>query len=120
MDTETRSSTCPTCWCASATSATHRRRLATRTTGINASARTLVYADDVLLSALINNNNGNASPLWFMVAPQEIDRIDVLYGPFSAMFPGNSYGAVAQITTRMPKHFEASLDVSGSTQHFSQ
>jgi iron complex outermembrane receptor protein len=92
--------------------------MATRTTGINASARSLIYADDVLLSTLINNNNGNGSPQWFMVSPQEIDRIDVLYGPYSAMFPGNSYGAVTQITTRMPKHFEASADVSVSTQHF--
>jgi iron complex outermembrane receptor protein len=94
--------------------------MATRTTGINASARSLIYADDVLLSTLVNNNNGNGSPQWFMVAPQEIDRIDVLYGPFSAAFPGNSYGAVTQITTRMPKHFEASADVSLATENFSQ
>lgn len=94
--------------------------MATRTTGINASARSLVYADGVLLSALINNNNQNGSPQWFMVAPQEIERIDVMYGPFAAEFPGNSYGAVTQITTRMPKHFEASVGVSGATQHFSR
>jgi iron complex outermembrane receptor protein len=94
--------------------------MATRTTGINAGARSLIYADGVLLSALINNNNANGSPQWFMVAPQEIDRIDVMYGPFAAAFPGNSYGAVTQITTRMPKHFEASVDVVASTQHFSQ
>jgi iron complex outermembrane receptor protein len=58
--------------------------MAMRTTGINASARSLIYADGVWLPALINNNNGNASPRWFMVAPQEIERIDVLYRPFSA------------------------------------
>lgn len=94
--------------------------MATRTTGINASARSLIYADGILLSTLINNNNGNGSPQWFMVAPEEIERIDVMYGPFSAMYPGNSYGAVAAITTRMPKQFEASAKLNTATQHFSQ
>ena len=92
--------------------------LATRTTGINASARSLIYADDILLSTLINNNNGNASPQWFMVAPQMIDRVDVMYGPYAAEFPGNSYGAVLRITTRMPDHFTGEVDVLGATQDF--
>jgi iron complex outermembrane receptor protein len=94
--------------------------MASRTTGINASARTLIYADGILLSTLVNNNNQNGSPQWFMVAPEEIERIDVMYGPFSAMYPGNSYGAVTEITTRMPKQFEASVKVSGASQNFSQ
>jgi iron complex outermembrane receptor protein len=94
--------------------------LATRTTGINASARSLVYADGILLSALVNNNNANGSPRWFMVAPEEIERIDVMYGPFAAEYPGNSYGAVAEIVTRMPEHFEASAKALYSQQDFSQ
>jgi iron complex outermembrane receptor protein len=92
--------------------------MATRTTGINGSARSLIYADGILLSTLINNNNGNGSPQWFMVAPQQVERIDVMYGPFSAAYPGNSYGAVTEITTRMPKGFEGSLEVTGAVQHF--
>lgn len=36
--------------------------LATRTSGLGSSARALVYADGALLSALIGNNNSNASP----------------------------------------------------------
>ncbi len=94
--------------------------MSTRTTGINASARSLIYADGMLLSALINNNNGNGSPRWFMVAPEEIERIDVLYGPFAAQYPGNSYGAVTAITTRMPDHFEASVKANAAFQDFSQ
>jgi iron complex outermembrane receptor protein len=92
--------------------------MATRTTGINAGARSLIYTDGILLSTLINNNNGNGSPQWFMVAPEEIERVDVMYGPFSAMYPGNSYGAVTEITTRMPKKFEASAKVSTASQNF--
>lgn len=94
--------------------------LATRTTGINAGARSLVYADGTLLSALINNNNGNGSPQWFMVTPEEIARVDVFYGPYSAAYPGNSYGAVTQITTRMPTRFEAGASLKWSLQDFGQ
>src|SRR5450830_2167020 len=94
--------------------------MSTRTTGINASARSLIYADGMLLSALINNNNGNGSPRWFMVAPEEVERIDVLYGPFAAQYPGNSYGAVTEITTRMPDHFEASINANTAFQDRSE
>ena len=38
--------------------------LATRTWGLNSSARTLIYYDDLLVSALIGNNNTTASPHW--------------------------------------------------------
>ncbi len=94
--------------------------IATRTSGVGSSARSLVYADGVLLSALIGNNNTNASPRWGMVSPEEISRIDVMYGPFSAAFPGNAIGEVVEITTRMPTHLEGSATVEGAWQDFSQ
>ncbi len=94
--------------------------LATRTSGLGASARSLIYADGVLLSALIGNNNTSASPRWSLVSPQEIARIDVLYGPFSAAYPGNSIGAVVNITTRLPDRLEATATVGTSVQRFSQ
>ncbi|MFZ6754560.1 TonB-dependent receptor [Undibacterium sp. Dicai25W] len=89
-----------------------------RTTGVNASARTLIFADGVMLSSLVNNNNGNGSPQWFMVSPEEIDSIDVMYGPFSAAYAGNSYGAVIQMNTRMPRQFEATAKINLSSQNF--
>lgn len=92
--------------------------MASRTVGVNASARTLIFADGMLLSALVNNNNGNGSPQWFMVSPEEIAGIDVMYGPYSAAYAGNSYGAVAQIHTRMPTQFEATARLSVSSQDF--
>lgn len=94
--------------------------LATRTTGVNGSARSLIFADGMLLSTLIHNNNGNGSPQWFMVAPEEIARVDVLYGPYSAAYAGNSYGAVAEITTKMPQKFEASAAVRGTSQNYAE
>jgi iron complex outermembrane receptor protein len=94
--------------------------LATRTSGVGASARSLVYADGVLLSALIGNNNNFASPRWGMVSPEEIEKVEVLYGPFSAQYPGNAIGAVVNITTRMPDQLEASATVAGDSQRFRQ
>ena len=41
--------------------------LATRTWGLNSSARTLIYDDDLLVSALIGNNNSGASPHWNLI-----------------------------------------------------
>lgn len=94
--------------------------LATRTSGVGASARSLIYADGLLLSALIGNNNTTASPRWGMVSPEEIERVDVLYGPFSAAYPGNSIGAVVNITTRLPDRFEGSVSAATSVQSFEQ
>ncbi len=94
--------------------------LATRTSGLGASARSLIYADGALLSSLIGNNNTSASPRWGMVSPEEIARIDVLYGPFSAAYAGNSIGAVVNITTRLPDKLEGTLSAGTSVQPYDQ
>ena len=94
--------------------------ITTRTSGVGSSARSLVYADGVLLSALIGNNNTNASPRWGMISPEEVQRIDDLYGPFSAAFPGNSIGEVVEITTKMPDHLQGGITAEGAWQDFSQ
>lgn len=90
----------------------------TRTSGVGASARSLIYVDGILISALIGNNNGSASPKWGMIAPEAISRVDVMYGPFSAAYPGNSLGAVIEVTTRMPETLEGSFEVQGASQSF--
>jgi len=76
--------------------------LATRSWGLSSSARTLIYYDDLLVSALIGNNNSGASPHWNLISPEAIARIDFLNGPFSAAYPGNSIGGVLLITSKMP------------------
>lgn len=93
--------------------------LQTRTWGVSSSARSLVYADDLLLTALIGNDNSIGAPRWGLVAPEEIERVDMLYGPFSAQYPGNSMGGVLQITTRMPDKLEVTAKQSVSLQDFS-
>lgn len=93
--------------------------LATRNWGVNSSARSLVYADDILLSALISNNNTTGAPRWGLVSPEEIKGIDFLYGPFSAAYPGNSIGGVMLITTRMPEKLEVTVGQTNAFQNFS-
>lgn len=94
--------------------------LATRTSGLGSSSRSLIYADGALLSALIGNNNTSASPRWSLVSPQEIARIDVLYGPFSAAYAGNSIGAVVNITTRLPDTLEGTISAGVNVQTYDQ
>ena len=84
--------------------------------GIGLSARGLVYADGLLLANLLGNDNNDYTPRWGMVAPEEVERIDVLYGPYSALYPGNAMGAVVKMVTRMPER----LEVHAKAQYFSQ
>lgn len=91
--------------------------LATRASGTGNSARSLVYADGILISNLLGNG-ATFTPRWGMVTPEEIERVDVLYGPFSAAYPGNSVGAVVDYVTRMPTHFEAHVRTSTFGEDF--
>ncbi|MEO8748337.1 MAG: Plug domain-containing protein [Rhodanobacter sp.] len=59
-----------------------------RNTGTLQSARSLVYADGLLLSKLMTSG-WDGAPRWGMAAPQESGAVDVPYGPYSALYPGN-------------------------------
>jgi iron complex outermembrane receptor protein len=91
--------------------------LSTRASGTGNPARSMVFADGILLSNYLGNGPTNA-PRWMMVAPEEIERVDVLYGPFSAAYAGNSVGAVVDYVTRMPTQFEAHAKMSYQRQPF--
>jgi iron complex outermembrane receptor protein len=91
--------------------------LATRASGTGNSARSLVYADGILISNLLGNG-ATFTPRWGMVTPEEIERVDVLYGPFSAAYPGNSVGAVVDYVTRMPDELEMHVKVGSFGQDF--
>ncbi|WP_211472873.1 TonB-dependent receptor [Collimonas humicola] len=89
--------------------------MSVRGNGTSQTARGLVYADGLLLSNLLGNTH-SFPPRWSMVFPEDIAQVDVVYGPFSALYPGNSMGATVAITTKMPTRLEAML----KTQVFSQ
>jgi iron complex outermembrane recepter protein len=91
--------------------------IATRTTGTLSSAQTILYADGVLLSNFLGNNFGFA-PRWGLVSPEEIESVNILYGPFSALYPGNSFGGMVNLNTRMPTKFEAHASVQAFAQNY--
>ena len=91
--------------------------LASRASGTGNSARSLVYADGILLSNLLGNG-ATFTPRWGLVTPEEIERVDVLYGPFSAAYPGNSVGAVVDYVTRMPEELEMHARLTSFGQDF--
>ena len=94
--------------------------LSSRASGTGNSARSAVYADGILLSNYLGNGVGGLSfpPRWGMVTPEEIERVDVMYGPFSAAYPGNSVGAVVEYTTQMPEKLEGSVKMGYTHQPF--
>jgi iron complex outermembrane recepter protein len=94
--------------------------LSSRASGTGNSARSAVYADGMLLSNYLGNGVGGLSfpPRWGMVTPEEIERVDVMYGPFSAAYPGNSVGAVVDYVTRMPTQFEGHARLGYTAQKF--
>ena len=92
--------------------------LATRTTGTVSSAESLIYSDGLLISNLLGNSY-SYPPRWDLIPMAMIQKIDVMYGPFSALYPGNSMGGVVTFTTRMPEKFEGHLEVTGANEFFS-
>lgn len=75
-------------------------------------ARSMVYADDLPLHSLLETRWSGA-PRWGLVAADETEAVEVIYGPFSAEYGGNAMGGVINIETKMPIerefHFEAGV-----------
>jgi len=94
--------------------------LSSRASGTGNSARSAVYADGILLSNYLGNGVGGLSfpPRWGLVTPEEIERVEVMYGPFSAAYPGNSVGAVVDYVTRMPTRLEGHASMGYVLQPF--
>ena len=94
--------------------------LATRIWGVSYSAKSIVNVDGMPISSQLYNDNNFGPPKWFMVSPEEIKSIDVMYGPFSAAYSGNSMGAVVNINTQLPDRFTAIINTTASYQTFNK
>ncbi len=77
-------------------------------------SRALVYVDGYLISNFLGRFD---APRWNMVNPEAIERVDVLYGPFSALFPGNSIGTTVVMTERKPQELHGSARVTSYREH---
>lgn len=80
-------------------------------------ARGLVLVDGYLLSNFLGRFD---APRWNMISPEEIERVDVLYGPFSALYPGNSIGTTVAIRTRRPRALEVGLRTTAFGERFEE
>lgn len=80
-------------------------------------SRSMVFADGVPLHYLLQSR-WNGAPRWTMVSASEIAQVNVLYGPFSAEYSGNSMGGVIEIETAIPQRREFHFDSSYFSQDF--
>jgi len=80
-------------------------------------SRSMVFADGVPLHYFLESR-WNGAPRWTMVSASEIAQVEVLYGPFSAEYSGNSMGGVVLIETAIPQEREFHIDGSFFTQEF--
>lgn len=63
----------------------------------------------ILLDGVPLNDGLSGSANFGGMAPEAIDRVEVLYGPASSLYGGNAMGGVVSYTTRMPTATEVSL-----------
>jgi iron complex outermembrane receptor protein len=73
--------------------------------GLPGSARTLV-----LIDGFPKNKIGGGSVNWHNINPDNVERIEVIQGPASALYGNNAMGGVINIITRKPvERFEGSV-----------
>ncbi|NIJ24610.1 TonB-dependent receptor [Sphingomonas japonica] len=77
------------------------------------SARTIVLVDGFVVSNFLGNR-WDYPPKWNVVGPSEVRQFDIVYGPYSARYGGNSMGGVISVTTQELE----GTSVNGSVQGF--
>lgn len=70
------------------------------------SARTIVMVDGFVVSNFLGNR-WDYPPKWNVVGPAEVRQFDIVYGPYSARYGGNSMGGVISVTTQTPAETSA-------------
>lgn len=83
------------------------------------SARTLAMVDGFVISNFLGNSFG-FPPKWGVVGPGEVKQYDIVYGPYSARYPGNSMGGIISITTKEPQNDEAFATAQYFVQPYKQ
>ncbi len=66
--------------------------------GLDGSARTLILLDGVPI-----NKTAGGSVTWEMVQPEQIEKIEVVKGPNSALYGNNAMAGTINIRTKKPK-----------------
>ncbi len=72
--------------------------------GITGYQRTLILMDGITMN---NAYTGNVA--WNLFTPENVERIEVVKGPFSSLYGGYAMGGVVNIITKMPEKREFTL-----------
>lgn len=89
----------------------HKATISMRGVSGKEQARTLV-----LLNGIPVNKADGGSVNWNLISTGEIDRIEVVKGPGSALYGGNAMGGIINVVTKKPKKpIEASLTADYGT-----
>ena len=81
------------------------------------SARTIVMVDGFVVSNFLGNR-WDFPPKWNVVGPAEVRQFDIVYGPYSARYGGNSMGGVISVTTEAPRENGAYANVQAALMPF--
>ena len=81
--------------------------------------RSMVFSDGLPLHYHLQTRFSGA-PRWSLVSPSEIESVEVLYGPFSAEYSGNSMGGVVNIKTKNPTKRKFTLEGNLFSQDYSE
>jgi|TARA_B110000908_G_scaffold119136_1_gene139620 iron complex outermembrane receptor protein len=81
--------------------------------------RSMVFSDGLPIHYHLQTRYSGA-PRWSLVSPNEIEKIDVIYGPFSAEYAGNAMGGVVNIRTKVPTKREITLSGSMFLQDYKE
>ncbi|HWJ68638.1 MAG TPA: TonB-dependent receptor [Sphingobium sp.] len=83
------------------------------------SARTIVLVDGFVVSNFLGNR-WDFPPKWNVVGPSEVRQFDIVYGPYSARYGGNSMGGVISVTTRPPEGTSVQMTAQTMLQPYRQ
>jgi iron complex outermembrane receptor protein len=84
--------------------------------GLGRGGRSIAVSDGVTMTDFTSTySNVN----WSDLAPEEIDKVEVTYGPFSALYSGNAMGGAVSITTKEPEKRQMSISAGYGFQTYS-
>lgn len=69
--------------------------------GIPGAPRSLLLIDGQPI-----NDGYSQGPRWAMIPVEQVERIEVVKGPFSALWGGNAMGGIINVITKTPEKFE--------------
>lgn len=79
--------------------------------------RALVMVDGFVISNFLGAD-WDTAPKWGVLAPDDIDRVEIAYGPTSARYSGNSLGGTMLLETRAITETAVRLEVQGMAQDY--